>query len=745
MMAMAAVSALLIGIGEIYVIGVDGDRLKETETLHLLGETAALFAVLFLTLSLIRRRAACALLLGAVSSVFLWLHQAFLPVLASGLFLCALVGTGQIFLGLLDRKRQLAPGHLVTWMASLILGCGLTILLFCAMSLLGAGGIGNTRAAAVILFLAAGFRWIQSLKTKEGNYRLQKLFHESGRIPPVIAGLLAFVLAMLLLQAGRMNLCIDYDSLHYSLRSQYILDNGGGIYENLGSVNVVYTYSKGLEILLLPLSGLPSHSFFLAFQLWFAAGILIVCHRIATLFVNRRLGILCMAVLASIPGIMNMSISAKTDISTAFFQLLMLYFLLLYTKRQKSSYLVMAANAFMMTMVLKPTALVFSTIAAGTAGLFLLLNGRLRFRLRGSLLPSAGVMAAMWGMVWLRTWLHTGLPVTSVFYSIWAKLGFTVRYPYRFDDLPSNGGALFSLSGLKHILKRLFGVLVAPVGEDMAHVRIAWGTPLLVIFLLLLLLPAFVKMRGLEKRDKKPLWCLIWVLLTNGAASLAALYLLWQVDGNYFILLYTLLAMTAVIILGKLQSRFLARLIMKMLVPFAVFNVTVTAVSNWAGALGLSPVRLVHAGYYDHRAEAKERLIHYGNQEIWEILAEDPKTRVLIFGEQPELLSFPCNAQSYTDIEGSGGNYMITASTEALVEYLTFADMDYVYLGSGYLRPGTEAWDHVISMLRDGYLTELTYENGNALAVFCPEPPAPEDPDGAVEEFSANYWPGEQR
>ena len=349
-------------------------------------------------------------------------------------------------------------------------------------------------------------------------------------------------------------------------------------------------------------------------------------------------------------------------------------------------------------------------------------------------------------MVWLRTWLHTGLPVTSVFYSIWAKLGFTVRYPYRFDDLPSNGGALFSLSGLKHILKRLFGVLVAPVGEDMAHVRIAWGTPLLVIFLLLMLLPAFVKMRGLEKRDKKPLWCLIWVLLTNGAASLAALYLLWAGGRQLF---YSFVhaagddggdhsGQASKPVLGAPDHE-------KCWVPFAVFNVTVTAVSNWAGALGLSPVRLVHAGYYDHRAEEKERLIHYGNQEIWEILAEDPKTRVLIFGEQPELLSFPCNAQSYTDIEGSGGNYMITASTEALVEYLIFADMDYVYLGSGYLRPGTEAWDHVISMLRDGYLTELTYENGNALAVFCPEPPAPEDPDGAVEEFSTNYWPGEQR
>ena len=39
-MAMAAVSALLIGIGKIYVIGIDGDRLREPETLGLLAETA---------------------------------------------------------------------------------------------------------------------------------------------------------------------------------------------------------------------------------------------------------------------------------------------------------------------------------------------------------------------------------------------------------------------------------------------------------------------------------------------------------------------------------------------------------------------------------------------------------------------------------------------------------------------------------------------------------------------------------
>ena len=105
----------------------------------------------------------------------------------------------------------------------------------------------------------------------------------------------------------------------------------------------------------------------------------------------------------------------------------------------------------------------------------------------------------MWLLIWYRTWLHTGLPLTSVFNSIWAALGFTVRYPYRFESLPSNGGSLISIEGLKHILKRIYGVLMAPVGEDMAHVRIAWGTPLLLLFLLLVCLPVLADVRCLPQ------------------------------------------------------------------------------------------------------------------------------------------------------------------------------------------------------------------------------------------------------
>ena len=52
-----------------------------------------------------------------------------------------------------------------------------------------------------------------------------------------------------------------------------------------------------------------------------------------------------MTLLSCIPGIMNMSITAKTDSMTVFMQLVMLLFLLLYIRRQRSAYLVLAVDA----------------------------------------------------------------------------------------------------------------------------------------------------------------------------------------------------------------------------------------------------------------------------------------------------------------------------------------------------------------------------------------------------------------
>ena len=60
--------------------------------------------------------------------------------------------------------------------------------------------------------------------------------------------------------------------------------------------------------------------------------------------------------------------------------------------------------------------------------------------------------------------------------------------------------------------------------------------------------------------------------------------------------------------------------------------------------------------------ESHELLAFYGNEKIWDILAENPRNRVVVFGEQPEMLRFPCSTQSYTDIEGSGGNFNLSSA-----------------------------------------------------------------------------------
>ena len=739
LLALTAVAAILIGIKTIYITGVDGMRLMRPETKELLTEIAILFAAAGGILCLVKDGRIRLGLLAVEAAIFTWIHQAFLPMVVSGIYLIVIIGLGRKIRKILDPDQRFAFQSPATTMADFTLGSVALILLYCLMSLAGIGSIGAVRIAA-----AAIGAWICIPAICKPDRSMIDRWKDTKPELVVIALLWAFIFTMILLQVGRMNICADYDSLHYGLRSEYVLNDGGGIYENLGSINVVYTYSKGLETLLLPISGLPSYSFFLSFQMWMALGILIMAGEIVKLFTDRKMAVLCMALLASIPGIMNMGITAKTDLATALFQLVMAYYLLMFVEKGYTGHLALAGNAFLLTMVLKPTSLVFSTILAGTAFIFLFVTKTFRVQIRDRFLLSWIPAIAMWLLIWLRTLILTGLPVTSVFTSIWTKLGFQIKYPFKFDSVPSNGGGGLK-AAIKHFLKRLYGVLLAPVGEDMAHVRIAWGTCFLLIFLVLFVVVWIVRTKALEQRERRPLACLVSMFVTNGAISLVALYLLWQVDGNYFILLYSLFAILAVVVIGKLESRWLRMGILLTWLPVLLFNVSVTAVSNWNGTLGLSPVSLVHRGYYDHWAEAKTQMIHKGNEEIWNILAQDPETRVLVYGNQPEMLMFPCNAQSYTDIEGSGGNYYVSASAKGLVDYFTYAKIDYVYLCGGYLRPGTEAWKFVVEMMESGHLTDVFYENGNALARFMTEPAGAVDTGEVLDAFAQCYWPGEQQ
>lgn len=68
--------------------------------------------------------------------------------------------------------------------------------------------------------------------------------------------------------------------------------NGEGIYENLGLINLVYTYSKGAEVLVLPLSGTPTYGFLLSFTFWTTTVSVITAVVIGTRYGGKKAGFL---------------------------------------------------------------------------------------------------------------------------------------------------------------------------------------------------------------------------------------------------------------------------------------------------------------------------------------------------------------------------------------------------------------------------------------------------------------------
>ena len=90
--------------------------------------------------------------------------------------------------------------------------------------------------------------------------------------------------------------------------------------------------------------------------------------------------------------------------------------------------------------------------------------------------------------------------------------------------------------GLAHLGGRLMKMLFAPLGEDMDHVIIAWGTGLLLLCLLTAVLygkSAVNQGNETEKRQRKFLYLALGAVTV---LSIVSIYLLWQVDGNYFML-----------------------------------------------------------------------------------------------------------------------------------------------------------------------------------------------------------------
>lgn len=731
------------------------------ETLNMMAESGILFLVLLLCSCIFRKTSARYSIYAAVVSVFLWLHRAFLPVLVSGVFIICLIMLGEIVLS--GGRRFIgirASDDILRILHDFISGALIYITSICLLSLFKIGSMRDIYIYTVCLFLCVLFIYILLNKTgsiplriiddkdtdKSGTAEDEYIGKKKKPVLPKVFDtfLVCLILTMLLLQAGRLNIAIDYDSLHYGLRTPYILNNGLGIYEKLGLVNDVYYYPKGLEILTMPLNIPVSYGFILAFSWWTLVAVIVVIYDIVKKLANPYYAFFAAALTAFVPGITNMGVSAKTDIITLLIQLVFVDDVISCIKKREEAsnksavikHLVWAFSLIVSSLIFKPTSVVFSGLLFITGLIFAVYikfnsrkniktstlnnieNKKKTYKKKSNIKSNLSIILPAFFsliLVTLRTFIMTGYPITSAYSIFWRKLGISSYYPFSFEGHYCTGTNTDGFYEKINIAQRLRGLFISPVGEDMIHVFIAFGGVLMLILIVLGFICGIISHKKLDA----PALYINFVCIVLLLASLFILEIVYQVDGNYFMLVYALIIIAA----SNLACAFFDTSkfgqfrtgITVSLLPVFTWAFVVTCVTNWAGAYGFTPISFMHIGFYNHyNAEYKE-MEEAGLVRIFDYLNKYPRARVVSMAYQPEGLCFKCCIQSYTDIVGSGGNSRLVHKLYKFKDYLDFVGVEYVYTNRVFLDEHERASDIEEYMVEDGSLIPLIRAGDNTL------------------------------
>lgn len=592
---------------------------------------------------------------------------------------------------------------------------------------------------------------------------LEKDFQEGALYP------LVFVLPFFILQMNRSNVALDYDSLRYGLRSAYVLFPEGffsahgqinSVYsypKGLELLTYPLNYLPGYGFLL-------SFSLWTYLALASVFGLLLFHFQ-----KNRKklyLGILCFFLLSSVG---NMSLTMKTDLFTLLLQLSALYFLLKGKRLQSCFLLFFSYSfkptavvfstllgiVFLLTMLLecfgkrsiKTNSQVNTDRNTNTnasinakTGINSNINTNYnRIQAKGekwtSELPFVLFSIVYTGLITFRTFWITGLPFSTTFTGIFKAIGFHVNWPFNLDAHVDYSGELSFSESAFSFLRRLFSFLFYPVGEDMEHVAIAWSGVLFPLILLFAIWQCFslgrkcllgrnslpggnslLERNSLSGREaflhrgsrEASIWDYLPLslsFLVIMAFSLLSFVMLWQIDGNYYIL-WESLALLLCFSGGNLQEKrgFILLLKAFFFFPFYLAAFLSTITTSWAGAVGFTPIDLANKGYYDHALVELENQGEKGSLPAFLEMTKNPRHHVLAFAETPECYRIPCNVQSITDVEGSGGSPGLYDSPLYFAWFLKWSDTDYVYLEQSFLHDEREerAREMLLQMAEEG-------------------------------------------
>lgn len=352
-------------------------------------------------------------------------------------------------------------------------GCCIWGAVIIVASLLEIGTISKLRIIFIVLFVLALIlrRKRPYLTAAERVYRA--VFEKQDDLAVLIDGILLLCLGLYLM--AKSNRALDYDSLWYGLRPEYVLFGDHSFFDNLEYLNFVYYYPKGLELLISPVSGLGDYSFILIANVYISSmlAFLLVHFFKHICGLNPSVYMKLVLVTVSIPSIANFSVTAKADNFSAvliFYAFICIYMML---KEKNAGYAFECMVVLLLAAGTRLSAYVWIFFMGVLLVLCLAWTAIKRsYALR---LAALDVYRYIMGCIFVlgihfRTFLLTGYLIYPSFKPTQQLLGFHARYPFTDMERDITNGIHPDTSAVG-IIKKLYMIFLIRRNWNMSSWR----------------------------------------------------------------------------------------------------------------------------------------------------------------------------------------------------------------------------------------------------------------------------------
>lgn len=594
-------------------------------------------------------------------------------------------------------KIQTDEESFIFYLKNFLIGFTMWSLVNLLLSLIGLGTINIIRVVTIVLFIISISKGI---KKPFIWFFIEKLKLSSKKEKDLLSILGVLILALL----SKSNRAIDYDSIWYGLRPEYVLVGDNSFFDNLGLVQFVHFYPKLFEFFTLPLSDLRDNSFIYTINIiFFVLSLFIIYLLIESFRKNSFYSLLGTLMIATIPAFANISATAKPDIFSIFFTLFGIYLLWIFIKTGDKKELVFGFASLLLTFGGKSTSFLYTPfIVIGFFVMIVYLSKKHYWQLNllGNFRKGCSSYWLLLGSITVllltiyRTYKLTGYPVYPAGIGLWNKLGFEPKYPITSEHNVDGLSINFSIQGL---LERWYKLLLDP--KDFPHIIMLWtGNSVAFLLIIILLLILFNQFK-INKFYTSSLFIFCSPVILIGIFF--ASFMLNGGDGNYF-LIPIILAFVCfyTLLINNIKIDSIRIWVLRGLLLFLPIQILTSFVSHSSWSWGTQEYS---TNLKIYQIESNENFFEInGLKEIAKYIEDIPsKTRAIGFGQEQILNRLPTRYENITGIASPHlGNSNIISSEYNFRRYLEWSKVDFIILPKEKI-DGFEYVKNVISKFND--------------------------------------------